>query len=635
MRDSVWTFLRKYRLAHPGASLEAEQQACEAADYVCPPRLCLPAPAVRFSCYDPVAERLKDGRTLSLMQVRALISTNVALHQDERFYDLMDGSWYLRGQQLINDQLSETLQADPNQRTNLSVYLQGIENGVFWSLDPRFRCENDQVTLLVKVATSDQLQIAQAWLADRTEEQFLTLTQVPHPAQQSALQTVLRTDERFVQVRPDQWSPVALVPQAPALEEFEVVNLDNPTETQLIVPSFPDPPSGPARHNAQFSLTLGVAELRLGYLAVPGPWQSAFQDRHYPVTWQTLDQTYHLHLWAEGGLLYGIELQIRLWWAGTGAGLTVQKRRTGEVLITEELGVAPAPPLFTPAELQGAQETTLWEGLTDGVARTVLQLEAHWSNLQGRELTLAEYRAVLLNPHWVRSSSGYAWQPVAWDLTPWSTAVALPDWLDLEDDLARLLAGTDLTPQPRVDLILNELALEEMELEPGAEPIPDLGEIFAQVVAVALVAHPVLDWAALSAQLSRLESCTPPLTRRQPWHTLLTNLRAWVGLGKMDMALVESLWRGDQPHLTNMVSVQARTVAFFRSQLPLALLPSQGALSDFQECIRTHYDCADQDPSTALIHLILPALGYENQADHWTWRNAMVDPGGPLSLTSR
>ncbi|MGA7954852.1 MAG: hypothetical protein WCA07_15165 [Gloeobacterales cyanobacterium] len=106
-----------------------------------------------FRAYDSLVAILAQSRTLDTRLVRPLIgAVNLALHQDRRFYCLEDGSWYLQHQTIVNDELFTALQKQ-NTEVSLKAWLETyIANNpgtapIFWSLDPRFVLEGEQVRL--------------------------------------------------------------------------------------------------------------------------------------------------------------------------------------------------------------------------------------------------------------------------------------------------------------------------------------------------------------------------------------------------------------------------------------------------------------------------------------------------------
>ena len=106
-----------------------------------------------FRAYDSLVAILAQSRTLDTTLVRPLLgAVNLALHQDRRFYCLEDGSWYLQHQTIVNDELFTALQKK-NKEVSLKAWLESYISKnpgtapVFWSLDPRFVLEGEQVRL--------------------------------------------------------------------------------------------------------------------------------------------------------------------------------------------------------------------------------------------------------------------------------------------------------------------------------------------------------------------------------------------------------------------------------------------------------------------------------------------------------
>jgi hypothetical protein len=106
-----------------------------------------------FRAYDSLVAVLAQSRTLDTTLLRPLVgAVNLALHQDRRFYCLEDGSWYLQHQTIVNDELFSALKEKPTE-VSLKKWLEtfitknpGIVP-IFWSLDPRFVSEGEQVRL--------------------------------------------------------------------------------------------------------------------------------------------------------------------------------------------------------------------------------------------------------------------------------------------------------------------------------------------------------------------------------------------------------------------------------------------------------------------------------------------------------
>jgi hypothetical protein len=112
-----------------------------------------PGGLAEFRAYDSLVAVLAQSRTLDTTLLRPLLgAVNLALHQDRRFYCLDDGSWYLQHQTIVNDELFTALQKQ-NTGVLLKAWLETyIANNpgtapVFWSLDPRFVLEGEQVRL--------------------------------------------------------------------------------------------------------------------------------------------------------------------------------------------------------------------------------------------------------------------------------------------------------------------------------------------------------------------------------------------------------------------------------------------------------------------------------------------------------
>ncbi len=141
-RDAAWTFWRKYCLIYPAATLSEQQTALQKADYTLVLQETWRRAETQFRSYDPLAAALQQGQTLTTTALRYLNGAeNFFLHQDERFYELEDGTWYLKGQQFLNQDLAELLAAEPMPELDLQEYWQAKDNPkqyIFWTGDPRF-----------------------------------------------------------------------------------------------------------------------------------------------------------------------------------------------------------------------------------------------------------------------------------------------------------------------------------------------------------------------------------------------------------------------------------------------------------------------------------------------------------------
>jgi hypothetical protein len=112
-----------------------------------------PGGLAEFRAYDSLVAVLAQSRTLGTTLLRPLLgAVNLALHQDRRFYCLDDGSWYLQHQTIVNDELFTALQ-EQDTEVSLKAWLETYitQNSgtapAFWSLDPRFVLEGEQVRL--------------------------------------------------------------------------------------------------------------------------------------------------------------------------------------------------------------------------------------------------------------------------------------------------------------------------------------------------------------------------------------------------------------------------------------------------------------------------------------------------------
>ncbi|WP_218082847.1 hypothetical protein [Anthocerotibacter panamensis] len=491
MRDSVWTYLRRYRLDHPETSPEELQRCAQEAGYIIARPWHPAAAPTQFRCYDAVYERLKLGQTLSPMQVRQLCTPfNATLHQDERFFDLVDGSWYLSSQRVINDDLADLLRTSSERETDLAAVLQtwgGPQRAVFWNLDPRFQLLGQRVQLLMHPSElkPEMFHQAQAWLQDwlTREELLLSVLATEHPdllGWQCALTTTLEQDERFIQVAPDLWAVAHHIPQPPTLEAMRLLALDPGPHWQVYTPAPPDPQLPASRRFARFQTTIGVAQVHLGYLVVPGLWQPAFQDRFYSVRWQDASgQEEILSLWYAGGLCFGEALHLCLLRAGVGSVLVVEKNGTDEIQVVEQSwDPTQEGRLFAPQRVQRAQTAgiKLWQDLPPGQSYSAQTLITHWHQILGRPLLLQDYQDGLLTPLAVRTVEGFSPVAVAWD-----AVVAL---LDEDAALSEDLASPDLP-----ESFVPETGLEEVPAAQVLAALEDGADLFQEFAEADLVAY--------------------------------------------------------------------------------------------------------------------------------------------------
>ncbi len=193
MRDSLRTFCLRQLYQNPDASSKELLELAAQQDYLepsaqdsqakllrvlagipCEERMgndrFFPGGLAEFRDYDSLVTVLAQSRTLDTTLLRPLVgAVNLALHQDRRFYCLEDGSWYLQHQTIVNDQLLTVLQEE-HTGVSLRAWLETFITEhpgtapVFWSLDPRFVLEGDQIRLHAQCMLLGQA-IEQQWPA--------------------------------------------------------------------------------------------------------------------------------------------------------------------------------------------------------------------------------------------------------------------------------------------------------------------------------------------------------------------------------------------------------------------------------------------------------------------------------------
>jgi hypothetical protein len=191
MRDSLRTFCLRHLYQNPAASskelieLAAQQGYLEPSAQDSQAKLLrvlagipreermgndrfFPGGLAEFRNYDSLVTVLAQSRTLDITLLRPLVgAVNLALHQDRRFYCLEDGSWYLQHQTIVNDELLTALQKE-HTRVSLRAWLEKFiaehpgTAPIFWSLDPRFVLEGDQIRLHAQCMLLGQV-IEQQW----------------------------------------------------------------------------------------------------------------------------------------------------------------------------------------------------------------------------------------------------------------------------------------------------------------------------------------------------------------------------------------------------------------------------------------------------------------------------------------
>jgi hypothetical protein len=191
-----------------------------------------PGGLAEFRDYDSLVTVLAQSRTLDTPLLRPLVgAVNLALHQDRRFYCLEDGSWYLQHQTIVNDQLLTALQEE-HTGVSLRAWLETFiaehpgTAPIFWSLDPRFVLEGDQIRLHAQCMLLGQA-IEQQWPtweslfaqgARATTESLLQLLPqqeecIPSPVE---LEHVLALKGVYP-IGHDRWMHETFIPEVPAV----------------------------------------------------------------------------------------------------------------------------------------------------------------------------------------------------------------------------------------------------------------------------------------------------------------------------------------------------------------------------------------------------------------------------------
>jgi hypothetical protein len=255
MRDSLRTFCLRQLYQNPDASskellaLAAEQGYLKPSAQDSQARLLrvlagipreermgndrfFPGGLAEFRDYDSLVTVLAQSRTLDTPLLRPLVgAVNLALHQDRRFYCLEDGSWYLQHQTIVNEQLLTALQEE-HTGVSLRAWLETFiaehpgTAPIFWSLDPRFVLEGDQIRLHAQCMLLGQA-IEQQWPtweslfahgARVTTESLLQLLPqqeecIPSPVE---LEHVLALKGVYP-IGHDRWMHETFIPEVPAV----------------------------------------------------------------------------------------------------------------------------------------------------------------------------------------------------------------------------------------------------------------------------------------------------------------------------------------------------------------------------------------------------------------------------------
>jgi hypothetical protein len=497
-----------------------------------------PGGLAEFRDYDSLVTVLAQSRTLDTPLLRPLVgAVNLALHQDRRFYCLEDGSWYLQHQTIVNDQLLTALQEE-HTRVSLRAWLETFiaehpgTAPIFWSLDPRFVLEGDQIRLHAQCMLLGQA-IEQQWPtweslfaqgARVTTESLLQLLPqqeecIPSPVE---LEHVLALKGVYP-IGHDRWMHETFIPEVPTVGGAVAFRVsDSLQEEPLAFPSL------------LVLDSLGIGEVVITaahriYGVLPISWNKT--ERLYAASGLGLglgldseDNTFEV--WHKDGFLFSEALAQRL--ALLGPGQCLRLSLTEESLFFELRGFD-ARIAKTQRGLFSREELLLPTSTLQASFLQQLQAEPEGINLSTLiaglrpDYSLSEIAQALTSPQIERGSGGFClYHPLSFEpqealhsLHAPATEVSAeqqPQTLSekktppseevhssIDDSLLALL---DETPEPQSPVFQDAPEWTALRMEESLEDILDTQELAPEALTIPLEATSVAATPQLFAPLS-------------------------------------------------------------------------------------------------------------------------------------